>query len=151
MKLRHATAADADFLLGLRNDPATRANSRRADATDPKTHAAWLSRTLGNPCTTLYVLESESGQPLGTGRLDFDGSAVEINLTVAPDVRGKGVGQHLLTCLVDHARRDGRATRATALVALHNIPSLRAFLSNGFVPNTPTVRLELPFDAERWP
>ena len=86
--LRLATDADKDHLLAWRNDPETRANSRR-------THELTWEELMAAPVSGVkretYVAELE-GQPVGSIRLDYEGEWCELSWTVAPLRRRRGIG-----------------------------------------------------------
>lgn len=133
MKLRPATLDDEAFLLTLRNDGLVRAGSRNRDVIHPKGHAEWLRHTLADPHVFLYIAETVDGS-VGMARLDctLDGAA-EVSLAVVSTFRRRGYGREIVRLLVDEAKvKEQRIV--TAAVRGGNIPSLRAFLSNGFTP-----------------
>ena len=130
--LRRATMEDAALLLAWRNQPATRANSIDATEISEDAHAAWLRRTLQDPHRYLFIAVIAPEQtPIGSGRLDVKAGIGEISLTVAAEYRGQGFGAAIINALVDVAAAAGVGT-VRASVKGHNLPSLRAFLSEGF-------------------
>jgi RimJ/RimL family protein N-acetyltransferase len=130
--LRPATREDWARLLAWRNDPVTRAQSRVTAPVKRAAHRAWLARVLANPETRLYIATDREGNAVGTGRLDYRGQGLaEVNLTVAPEWRGRGFAGEIINALAVEARALGW-TRLTARVKLSNGPSLRAFLAAGF-------------------
>lgn len=153
MILRPATLADAEILLAWRNDPVTRANSHHETPVMPLDHRAWLQRALESPAIRLYVAEA-NGTRIGSGRLDlFEfGVTATLSLTVAPAHRGCGYSPQIIQGLRDEAERLGVKV-LTATVLPHNIPSLRAFLSAGFVPVGPVdfVPSRSPVSLDRAP
>ena len=62
LRYRPATAADERLLLAWRNDPATRAASRRTEVVDAAAHARWLADVLTDPERVLLVAE-RAGEP----------------------------------------------------------------------------------------
>ncbi len=133
--LRSATSADSARLLAWRNDPETRRQSRTVTRVTRSTHDTWLTRVLTDPEVRLFIAEDHLGRLLGTGRLDYRGQATaEVNLTVAPEWRGRGVGGRIIRALGREAARLGW-TRLVARVKLSNVRSVRAFIADGFVPD----------------
>ena len=134
--LRPATMADADLLLAWRNDPLTRKWSRNTNVVELEPHHLWLASVLHSATQQLYIALNAHGEPVGNGRLDFYEDMVEINVTVAPEHRGKGNGSAIVRALhalaIEHGRSDLRA-----LVKPANLPSLISFLQAGFVPVDP--------------
>jgi hypothetical protein len=69
MQLRPAAMTDTSLLLGWRNDPQTKANSRNTERVRLAEHQQWLAQTLQNLDRQLYIAEVD-GTPLGTVRAD---------------------------------------------------------------------------------
>jgi RimJ/RimL family protein N-acetyltransferase len=99
MQLRPAAMTDASLLLGWRNDPQTRANSRDTEKVQPAEHQQWLAQTLQNSERQLYIAELD-GTPVGTVRADWGGRAYELSWTTAPEHRRKGYGREMVRLLV---------------------------------------------------
>jgi RimJ/RimL family protein N-acetyltransferase len=95
LTLRPATLADWRILLEWRNDPQTRRWSRQTAVIDEAHHRAWLAGVLADRQRRLLIAES-AGQPVGTVRLDSVDHATEVSWTVAPELRGQGVGRRLV-------------------------------------------------------
>lgn len=132
--LRHrpATMADAELLLGWRNEPVVREMSRSPEPIPRRDHQAWLASTLGDPRRTLLVVENE-GRPVGTVRFDRGSDEAEISVTLDPAARGGGLGTQVIaetTELELAARPELRAV--VAEVQARNLPSLRAFERAGY-------------------
>ena len=135
-RLYPATMEDAAYLLCLRNDPTTVAASRKQRPVEKAEHLAWLTAALLDPAISLYIAAySPDRSRVGTVRLDHgecpDGCATEINLTVAPEARGRHMGQRLIKTAMD--ANPYQCRRWIAEVRRENIPSLRAFLSTGWL------------------
>ena len=96
MRARPATEADADLLLAWRNDPGTGAWSFTSDPVPRPEHLRWLSAVLVDPDRRLLVVETD--EPVGTVRFDRDGDAWKVNITVAPEHRGRGLSGPVLAC-----------------------------------------------------
>jgi RimJ/RimL family protein N-acetyltransferase len=129
MTLRPATVDDEAFVLTVRNDPDVRANSR----TDAEKDGWWYGQCLGNPYNKIYIVEDDQ-VPIGFGSLHLlTPTVAEISLAVALDYRSKGHGSKIIEALIDLGRTQG-VTRFFATVRGANVPSLRSFLSQSFVP-----------------
>ena len=129
VRLRRATAADADLLLGWANDPATRAASFHPDPIDAAGHESWLAARLASPTTTFWIGEDGGGRPVGQVRVEGE----EISISVAPDLRGRGFGRALLAAAVEEAGRTLPIERLLARVRVDNPASLSLFAGAGFV------------------
>ncbi|MFJ4107275.1 GNAT family N-acetyltransferase [Oerskovia enterophila] len=96
IEVRPAVSADAAVLLRWRNDPVTRTVSRTTDRVRWSDHVAWLERVLASPERLLLVAESD-GRRVGTVRFDaLDGGCWEVSITLAPEVRGRGLAARVL-------------------------------------------------------
>jgi RimJ/RimL family protein N-acetyltransferase len=128
MRLRRATDADADLLLGWANDPATRAASFHPDPIDRVGHIRWLAARLASPTTAFWIGEDGGGRPIGQVRVEGE----EISISVAPGARGQGFGRTLLAAAVDEAGRILPVERLLARVRVDNPASLALFVGAGF-------------------
>lgn len=130
MNLRAADPNDQEFILMVRNDPATRSASR----TDNMKDAAWYQDRLNDPCHFCYVAEL-NGTPIGYGSIQqYTALACEINIALSPAFRGMGLSHRLIDALVSRASEMG-IERFLATIRGENINSLRAFLHEGFLPS----------------
>ena len=93
--LRPATMADAAVLLSWKNDPVTRAMSIDGKQISAQEHAAWLSGVLASRTVRLYVAQHD-GKPAGTVRAEFTEDSTELSWTVAPELRGRGLGKAIV-------------------------------------------------------
>ena len=131
--LRLADPADSGDLLAWRNDPVTRANSRNTEAIDPDSHAAWLVRALADPARRIWVAERD-GSKLGTvSAARLDAAAVELSITVAPAMRGRGAGSAMLRAAIAAALAAWPGAEIRAAVRSGNDASRRLFEGCGFV------------------
>ena len=128
--LRPVAMDDAELLLAWRNDEATRAASINQEPVALGDHLAWLGRVLANPDRHLYIGEL-GDEPIGTVRLDGDGERAEVNITIAPEARGRGLSKALLRALVAQGGRLGFAA-LDAVVRHDNAASLALFDRVGF-------------------
>ncbi|VTR76211.1 bifunctional UDP-2,4-diacetamido-2,4,6-trideoxy-beta-L-altropyranose hydrolase/GNAT family N-acetyltransferase [Cellulomonas hominis] len=130
---RGAGPADADLLLGWRNDPATRESSRSQDPVARADHVRWLDGVLADPDRVLLVVE-HTGHPAGTVRFDrVDDALWEVSITVAPHARGRGLAARVLAA-GEAAWRDrvGDGPAVLACVRPGNRASARLFEAAGY-------------------
>jgi len=94
----------------------------------------------------------EDGADVGLVRCAHDAhhrdTAWLISMWVAPDTRGKGVGNALVDAVIECARTSG-ATRLLLDVADDNRQALALYARKGFVPNGVTGSLPAPRDHIR--
>ncbi|MDE1947015.1 MAG: UDP-2,4-diacetamido-2,4,6-trideoxy-beta-L-altropyranose hydrolase [Burkholderiales bacterium] len=130
--LRPATRADARLLWLWRNDPATRAVSRRGLEIAPGEHERWLADTLADPARVLAI-GAVGARDVGVIRFDRLGDdAHEVSLYLDPALHGLGLGSALLqageAALI---ARNGRA-EVRAEVLPGNPASRRLFAGAGY-------------------
>lgn len=131
--LRRAERRDSEDLLAWRNDPVTRANSRNTGEIAREAHEAWLERALGDANRRIWIAES-GDRKLGTVSATLSGEdSAEVSITVAPGMRGRGMGSAMLQAAVAETASQwpGRAIRA--VVRPGNAASRRLFEGCGFV------------------
>jgi len=139
LRAREATEADAELLLGWRNDPRTRQSSRSTAVVALDEHLAWLRGVLADPERLLLVVEHEEA-PVGTVRFDRrDGDGWEVSITLAPESRGRGLSGAVLA-EGERAARDRLGVR-TVLAAVHldNTASAKLFERAGYAEAAPAV------------
>lgn len=125
--LRPATQDDADSLLAWRNDPVTRANSRRQHI------LSWAELSAVPPGITreTYIAERD-GIAVGTVSLDYadagKGDECELSWTVAPDSRRHGIGRALVAAAIAKAH----APHLIAMIKPGNAASRRIAQALGF-------------------
>lgn len=132
VRLRLASWLDAWRLYRWRTDAVT---ARMMLQPPPRTflhHLWWLRRTLKDKTCRLYIAETVTGLPVGTGRIDFDRSAAVLSVTVSPRHRGVGLARHVIAALLGKVL-DAGCYSAVAKVKPGNAASLRAFARAGFI------------------
>ena len=97
--IRPAEFSDWKLLLDWRNDPQTRQNSISSAEILEENHKQWLQITLESDVRKIFIYELEN--PVGTIRLDIINGEKILSWTVAPDVRGKGIGSEMLKQFVE--------------------------------------------------
>ena len=133
--LRPASTADEALLLRWANDPVTRAAGFHVASITPDEHHRWLAGRLSSTAGRLFVGMSE-GTPVGQVRLDRDpGGRVEVGISVAPEVRGRGIGRELLHAALRAARGDADLDARTfvARIRPENATSVALFEGAGFL------------------
>ena len=109
MKLRPASMQDSDLLLRWRNDPQTRKASHTPyKIQKEEEHRTWLTKILNNPNWKLIIAE-EDGIPVGTVRIDYADGTYELSWTVAPEMRGQGVGKKMVSLVAQQIESPIRA------------------------------------------
>lgn len=131
--LRLAEPADSADLLAWRNDPVTRANSRNTDEVAPASHEAWLRGALADANRRLWIAE-RGGTKLGTvSAVRAPDDAVELSVTVAPAMRGKGQAAGMIRAAVAETAVIWPGAAIRAVVRVGNGASRKLFERCGFV------------------
>jgi RimJ/RimL family protein N-acetyltransferase len=129
--LRPATIEDAERIWLWRNDPVTRSHSRNSDPVPWKYHFGWFSNVLSDLSPRLMIAEQD-GRAAGMIRFDplSEEDAFEVSISVAPELRGSGIGTAILKEACDRMR----TSRVHASIREDNHISRRIFEACGFRP-----------------
>jgi UDP-2,4-diacetamido-2,4,6-trideoxy-beta-L-altropyranose hydrolase len=124
---------DAAMLWRWANDAETRRNAFSKAPIPYDAHVAWLGNRLRSEANAMWVFTDADG-PVGHVRFALSGDRAEINITVAPERRGRGHGRAMLSQAVRNLRDEcGAGVRPRATVLAHNTRSLAMFRACGFV------------------
>ncbi|RAU22886.1 UDP-2,4-diacetamido-2,4,6-trideoxy-beta-L-altropyranose hydrolase [Paramagnetospirillum kuznetsovii] len=133
LDLRRAGPEDGEVLLAWRNDPVTRANSLETAEVERDHHFAWLDRVLADRERILMIGEY-GGERIGMVRFDTcRDKEWRVSVSVAPEARGKGAGQALLTMAVSTLLRQVGPVDLIAEIREANPASRKIFVACGFV------------------
>jgi UDP-2,4-diacetamido-2,4,6-trideoxy-beta-L-altropyranose hydrolase len=137
LRMRHAGLKDETVILEWANDATTRRNAFSSEAISEATHRRWFRDRLRDPdgCR-FYVGETADGVALGQVRFDGTTDAWEIDYTVAPEFRGRGLGRALLEAGLVKLRKDTNGGQVLGRVKCNNGPSLSVFKALGFEART---------------
>lgn len=136
LSARPAMIDDGQKLFEWRNDPTVRLNSRSRGEIDRGSHDEWLARSLEDPDRLLLMIESD-GMPVATCRWDRrSADAWEISITVAPEMRGRGVAASAVQA-AESALAELPPIRLVAVVHRGNEASRRLFERAGYLPHLP--------------
>jgi L-amino acid N-acyltransferase YncA len=136
LRIRRATQEDMMVYFSWANDPDVRRNSFNQEPISLEKHEHWFRSKLSNPNAFLYVLEADD-KPVGQIRFDIggeDGALVaEIDLSVAPQARGKGLSVDLFKHgIAAFAAEAPLPIVLQGSVKASNAASCQAFLRAGF-------------------
>ena len=132
--LRPADESDSLTLWQWRNDEASRAASLDTHLVAWSDHERWFAASLQNPSRLILMAVDDALTSIGMVRFDFsnlDPASVSIN--VAPECRGRGLGQTILHLGLARARESRDGVKFIAQVRSGNEPSIRIFEREGFV------------------
>lgn len=107
--LRQATANDMDLIYKWANDPVVRANAFNTAPIPYENHVKWYNNALKDDEILQYILISKDAdgiqKELGQIRLNIEGNEAFIDYSIAPDMRGKGLGSRMLILLIDELKK----------------------------------------------
>jgi RimJ/RimL family protein N-acetyltransferase len=160
LRVRPATQRDAVLLHTWRNDPEVRSLSRSSDPIDLATHAAWLERSLADASRHLLVVETADPEPVPVGTTRYDlvsgggpdaaRTRWEVSITVAPEMRGRGLGSATLQASDAWlASAEPATSEIVAFVRPANAGSRRLFERNGYRA-TPSAEPDMDCFVRLW-
>ena len=131
IRLRPAVRDDARLLWEWANDPDVR---RFAFHTEPivwDDHLNWLDDRLSRDDSLVYVAELD-GSHIGQVRFDLADHVANIDYSIAPSWRGRGLGSSLLVAAVARLNFDRPGAQPVGVVLAANAASHRSFELAGF-------------------
>lgn len=118
---------DAADLLRWRNNEQSRLQSRNVAEVDLEDHLRWLAHVLGDPDRRLLIAEC-NGRKVGSVRLDSGPTGEEWSWSLAPEIRGRGLGRLMLAAATEASRQ----RPCLAWIRRDNIASERIAAATGF-------------------
>ncbi len=119
LNLRSATLDDSDILLKWRNDTQTLISSHNTKKVEKDEHLKWMHSVLQDKNRGIYIAEKNE-EPVGTVRTDYADLVCELSWTIAPDMRGQGLGKIIVALVADQIN-----TKTTATIKKDNKASIR--------------------------
>jgi UDP-2,4-diacetamido-2,4,6-trideoxy-beta-L-altropyranose hydrolase len=133
LKVRLAGLEDERLLLRWANEPAVRRNSFHPEPIAREVHQRWFYERLRNMDNCqIYIGESEAGLPVGQVRFDRQEDGWEIDLSLAVEARGVGLGKRLLEAAMLELRKKQAGVQVFGRVKPENTRSCRIFEELGF-------------------
>ncbi len=128
LNLRKAALSDKEDVLAWRNDLETRAYSFQPQIVSEKEHEKWFSKLMQDK-KRLLLIAFNGEKKVGAVRYDWLGEGhYEVNINLAPSMRGKGFGTELLKQSLTWVKG-----RVIARVKEDNQASIHAFEKAGYV------------------
>lgn len=132
LRLREVTADDERLLWEWVNDPQVREASFSQAFIPWEDHVVWFRKKICDLRTLMQIVVDETDSPVGQVRFEIEGSDAVINISLAKDARGRGLG----VAAIDVATRELFAARICervhAYVRPGNNASSNAFRKAGF-------------------
>jgi UDP-2,4-diacetamido-2,4,6-trideoxy-beta-L-altropyranose hydrolase len=129
---RPANERDEELLLEWANDPATRHNAFTQARITSAGHKIWLQAKLNDPGCRMFILETADKIPVGQVRFDREDQASAISYSVAPFLRGRGLGAKILEVALSSLACEGHNELIVGRVKPTNLASRRIFEKLGF-------------------
>ena len=138
---RDAQYDDAELLWQWRNDPEVRSVSFSQDVIPLESHRNWLAKQLDDADTKIWIAQDQNFRPLGQIRFDRhdDGQTGVISIILDQSLRGRGLGQHLITEACQAFFETTPCREIIARIKPGNAASERAFRRAGFVAIEPII------------
>lgn len=128
MKLRKVIFDDWKILLDWRNDPLTRKNSFTQEIIKEENHKKWFRKNLIDKTSNIFILETETNEPVGTIRSDKTvNNSYLLSWNISPYHRKKGYGNLILNLFLQN-----KVGIFTAEIKPENLASIKMVEKNGF-------------------
>lgn len=133
LHVRRATLSDEKKLLSWANDPQTRKYSFSMEHISTDTHHQWFYHKLRDiEGVFLYIIETKDQVPIGQVRFERENDAWEMDYSLAPEFRKRGLGKVLLKAGLCAFRREHQGVIVLGRVKKENISSRKIFESLNF-------------------
>jgi UDP-2,4-diacetamido-2,4,6-trideoxy-beta-L-altropyranose hydrolase len=132
LQIRPARADDARLFYEWASDPLTRQMSFSTAHISWEQHLCWFEKRLHSTKCWLFVGITPTGFPAGQVRLELKDRTATLNLSIAPEQRGRGYASKLARLVASDALTDGWCDEVSAWVKPDNIASLKTFRKAGF-------------------
>ncbi len=133
LNLRRTVDSDCETFWDWANDPEARAASFRSKMIAWEEHVKWFRARMTDPKAILYTATNKDGGRVGEVRYQIEGKRAQLSISVDKHHRGHGLGQKLLTLAAEKVFQDSAIECIDAYVKPTNAPSLRLFMSVGFL------------------
>lgn len=113
-------------MLDWRNDPTTRGASLSTEEITFEVHSAWYSKALASNEMSIFIVETQDGEPVGTIRSANGTLGREVSVSIAREHRRKGFARQAIAILTSDPHT------FVARIRKGNEGSLKSFIENGF-------------------
>ena len=133
--LRLAQEGDSRLIWEWANDPNARAASFSPEPIPWEQHVEWFTAQILDPRTVFYIATDSKGFPLGQIRYHVAGREAILSVSVAPELRGKGLGSIMIQVASQKVFASQNIEMIKAYVKPTNMVSVGVFLKAGFTEN----------------
>jgi RimJ/RimL family protein N-acetyltransferase len=132
LKFRQAERTDCQLIWRWANESQVRAVSFSTAPIPWEDHVDWFEARLADPHCIFLIATNETGSSIGQVRFDLDRNTATISVSVAPEVRGQGIGPRLIRLAAQRVFRDYEVDMILAYIKPDNLASIQAFRKAGF-------------------
>lgn len=132
LHIRGARSEDARCLWEWANDPLTRNWSLSREPIPWDTHVSWFEKCLSSSYRQLFIAEW-CGNAVGSCRFDETGGESVVSISLAPTMRGIGLGVPLLSTSIRHFLKRNHESDLIAFIREGNHASKKIFERCGFI------------------
>jgi UDP-2,4-diacetamido-2,4,6-trideoxy-beta-L-altropyranose hydrolase len=130
--LRKVREDDCKLLWGWANDKEVRKWSFSSHPITWRDHQKWFAGKLNDKNCFHFIAADKAGNAVGQIRFEVTDNIAEAHITIDRDMRGSGIGSHLLRIAVEELRDLSPVKYVCAHVLPKNIISIKAFEKAGF-------------------
>jgi UDP-2,4-diacetamido-2,4,6-trideoxy-beta-L-altropyranose hydrolase len=130
--VRFVDDIDKDDLFKWKNDLLTIENSFNSNEITYTEHETWFLNSLKNKNRHMFIALTESYEKIGQIRFDKINNLSEIDITIAPNQRGKGYGSFLINYICNFYLNNFDVNKIIAKIKNKNIGSIKAFTKADF-------------------
>lgn len=132
LRLRRAAEEDCQMLFRWANNPEVRQASFSSEVVSWETHVAWFRGQLQNDGNLFFVVETETGRPIGQVRFSLTRGEATISTSVDSTARAKGFGSAAIALASRHVMEQSDVKLIHAYIKPGNSLSQQAFAHAGY-------------------
>lgn len=145
LTFRPAELTDAEILYAWASDSSVRANSYEKREIIYQEHVNWLQSKLSSGQSWIYIYNNEFKELVGQIRIDLQtNNQAVIGITVSKEQRGKGYAVEMINKACKLHFESYPEIPIIAYIFEKNIPSLKSFLTAGFIIQDKAVVKDVP-------
>jgi len=132
ISFRRVKKEDCREIWQWRNEKSVRDQSFSSDPIPYPMHREWFKKRLvDKDCVFLKILLNNRDP--GVLRYDIQDQSAEIHITIAPEMRNKGIGSRSIRLGSDFLFKQTKVDLIIAHIKANNYPSIRTFEKAGFI------------------
>jgi len=144
LRLRLAKAEDCQMVFRWANDPEVRQASFSSEVVPWEAHVAWFRGQLQNDGNLYFVVETETGRPIGQVRFALTRGEATVSTSLDSTARAKGFGSAAIALASRHVMEQSGVKLIHAYIKPGNSLSQQAFARAGYTLQGPTAIMQHP-------